>query len=133
MLLRLILLFTLLPIIELALLLRINQSIGIFYTMLLVIITGIAGAWLAKSEGRSIISRIRVEMGQGRMPGDELVNGLCVLIGGAFLLTPGIITDISGFFLIFPFTRSFIKSLIKTKMRQMIREGSVNVYYNKDK
>ena len=131
--LRLILLFTLLPIIELALLLRINQSIGILYTMLLVIITGIAGAWLAKSEGRSIITRIRVEMNQGRMPGDELVNGLCVLIGGAFLLTPGIITDISGFLLIFPVTRSFIKSQIKTKMSQMIKDGSVNVYYHKDK
>jgi UPF0716 protein FxsA len=129
MLFRLLLLFTVIPIVELAVLLRINQQIGIGYTLLLVLLTGIAGAWLAKNEGHVIFFRIRNEIREGRMPGDELVNGLCVLIGGVLLITPGILTDLTGFLLIIPLTRSLIKQKIKNKMRQMIQEGNVNIYY----
>ncbi len=58
------------------------------------------------------------------------VNGLCVLIGGALLLTPGIITDVVGFSLVIPATRQGLKQGIKRKMQQMIREGSVHVHYH---
>ncbi len=60
------------------------------------------------------------------------MNGLCVLIGGALLLTPGIITDIAGFSLVIPATRQGLKRGIKRKMKQMIREGSVHVHYDKE-
>ncbi len=132
MLLKLIMLFTVIPIIELMLLLRINQYIGFGYTILLVFLTGVVGAFLAKQQGRGILHRIKRDMAQGQMPGDELVNGLCVLIGGALLLTPGIITDIAGFSLVIPSTRHALKQSIKRKMKQMIREGTVHVHYHKD-
>ncbi|RQD69104.1 MAG: FxsA family protein [Tindallia sp. MSAO_Bac2] len=132
MLFKLIILFTTIPIIELMILLRINQYIGFGYTILLVFLTGVAGAFMAKQQGRGILKRIKGDMRQGRMPGDELVNGLCVLIGGALLLTPGIITDIAGFSLVIPATRQGLKQGIKRKMKQMIREGSVHVHYDKE-
>ncbi|ABR50145.1 FxsA cytoplasmic membrane protein [Alkaliphilus metalliredigens QYMF] len=131
MLFKLIILFTVIPIAELAILLKLNNYIGLPYTLLLVFLTGIIGATLAKSEGKGIIKRIKFEGSQGKMPGDELINGLCVLIGGAFLLTPGLLTDIAGFSLVIPFTRFAIKSFIKKQLKQMIQEGNFSIYYRK--
>lgn len=131
MLFKLILLFTVIPIVELALLLKINTYIGLGYTLLIVLITGVLGAYLAKTEGKGIIKNIKFEMSQGRMPGDELVNGLCVLIGGAFLLTPGLITDATGFILVIPFTRAVIKKFVKGRLRYMLQEGTFKFYYRK--
>ncbi|MBM7614189.1 UPF0716 protein FxsA [Alkaliphilus hydrothermalis] len=131
MLMKLILLFTVIPIVELGLLLKLNEYIGLSYTLLIVLMTGIAGAYLAKKEGRGILQRIKLEMSQGRMPGDELINGLCVLIGGAFLLTPGLLTDISGFILVVPFTRGILKHFIKGRIRQMVEDGTFTFYYRK--
>lgn len=131
MLFKLILLFTLVPIIELALLLKLNTYIGLGYTLLIVLITGIVGAYLAKQQGRGILQNIRLEMSQGRMPGDELVNGLCVLIGGAFLLTPGLMTDTAGFILVIPFTRAVIKRVIKARLKSMIEEGTFTFFYRR--
>ena len=131
MLFKLIMLFTVIPIVELALLLKINTYIGLGYTLMIVLVTGVVGAYLAKSEGKGIIRNIKYEMSQGRMPGDELVNGLCVLIGGAFLLTPGLITDFTGFILVIPFTRAIIKRFVKGRLRYMLEEGTFKFYYKK--
>ncbi|MBS4535671.1 FxsA family protein [Clostridium sp. D2Q-14] len=128
---KLILLFTLVPIVELFILFKIAEVTSGLATILLVLLTGIAGAYLAKSEGRIIINRIKNELSQGRMPGNELINGLCVLIGGALLLTPGIITDIVGFSLVIPMTRIMFKRYIKGKFEGMIREGQIHFYYNR--
>ncbi|MCC5910209.1 MAG: FxsA family protein [Clostridiaceae bacterium] len=131
MLLKLILMFTIIPIVELAVLLRISGHIGLLNTLLIVFITGVVGAYLARSEGRGVIRRIKLEMAQGQMPGDELINGLCVIVGGAFLLTPGIFTDIVGFSLVLPFTRTAIKVAIRRKISRMIEEGTFTFYYRK--
>ncbi len=126
---RLILLFTVVPIVELYILIQIGNEIGVFNTIMLVFITGVVGAVLAKSEGRQIIGNIKRDMAMGKMPGDELINGLCVLVGGALLLTPGIFTDVFGFLLVIPLTRIFLIKSIKRKIKSMITEGSVNFYY----
>ncbi|MBS4537393.1 FxsA family protein [Clostridium sp. D2Q-11] len=128
---KLILLFTLTPIVELYILFQIAKVTSFSATLLLVLLTGIAGAYLAKSEGKIIITRIKTEINQGRMPGNELINGLCVLIGGAFLLTPGILTDVVGFSLVIPMTRTIFKAYIKSKFESMIKEGQVHFYYNR--
>lgn len=129
MLMRFILLFTLVPLVELAILFKINQYIGFGYTLGIVVLTGVLGAYLAKSQGKQILTRIKMEMMEGRMPGEELINGLCVLIGGAMLLTPGVLTDTVGFILVIPFTREIVKMYIKSKFRKMIHEGSVHMYF----
>ncbi len=129
MLMRLILLFTVVPLVELAILFKLNQYVGLGYTLGIVIFTGILGAYLAKSQGNQILFRIKMDMGEGRMPGDELINGLCVLIGGAMLLTPGILTDTAGFILVIPATRHVVKIYIRNKLKKMIDEGKVNFYF----
>ncbi|WZL72097.1 FxsA family protein [Clostridiaceae bacterium 35-E11] len=129
MLLKLILLFTVTPVVELALLFQLNNYIGLGYTLGIVLFTGIFGAYLAKSQGRQILSRIKYEMQEGRMPGEELINGLCVLLGGAMLLTPGIITDTFGFVLVIPITREAVKLYLKEKFRKMIESGNVNIFF----
>ncbi|SDL09967.1 FxsA family protein [Natronincola ferrireducens] len=131
MLLKLILLFTIVPIVELALLLKLSGYIGIWYTLLIVFLTGIVGAYLAKSEGKGVLRRIKLEMSQGRMPGDELINGMCIIVGGALLLTPGVFTDVMGFSLVIPVIRGAIKTIVKKKIKRMIDEGTFMLYYRK--
>jgi len=114
---------------ELAILFKLNDYIGFFSTIGIVIFTGTLGAYLAKSQGKEILYKMQNEMQGGRLPGDQIINGLCVLVGGAMLLTPGIITDIAGFILVIPVTRELIKVFIKKKLQKMIDEGKVNFYF----
>lgn len=131
MLLRLILLFTLLPFIDFAILLKIGGHIGFKYTLAIVIVTGFMGAYFARREGRHIISKIKFDISQGRMPADELLGGLCVILGGAFLLAPGLITDTLGFFLVLPITRISFINAIKNRFRKMLVEGNMWFYFRK--
>ncbi len=128
---KLILLFTLTPLIELFLLLKLSDITSVWATIGIVLTTGVVGAFLAKSQGRIILSKIRIEIDSGRMPGNELINGLCVLVGGALLLTPGIITDIIGFSLVIPGTREIFKTYIKNKIKNMIQTGNTSFYFRK--
>lgn len=131
MLLRLMLLFTVVPIIELALLIKLGQHIGVGYTIAVVLITGVAGAYLARTQGVSILRRIRWELEEGRVPGNQIVDGLCVLIGGAMLLTPGLITDLTGFMLVIPVTRIAIREWLKSRFRRMIETGNITFYWSR--
>jgi UPF0716 protein FxsA len=131
MLFKLILLFTITPIVELYILIELSQVTSVLTTIGLVLVTGIAGAYLAKSEGKIILTRIKLELSEGRMPGNELLNGLCVLIGGALLLTPGLITDILGFTLVLPGTREIYKAIIKKKLRNMLDRGNIDIHYKR--
>ena len=131
MLIRLILLFTIVPLVELTILLKLSNNIGFIYTLAIVIFTGGRGVYFAKSQGKEILFRIRNEMQSGRMPGNQLLNGLCVLVGGAMLLTPGILTDTLGFLLVLPIPRELIKVYIKRKIQNMIEEGRVNFNFRR--
>lgn len=131
MLFKLILLFMLMPVLELALLLKINSYVGLGYTLLIVVSTGILGAYFTRQQGRGILQNIKFEMSQGRMPGDELINGLCVLIGGVMLFTPGLLTDTAGFLLVFPATRNWMKDYVKGKIKHMLMEGTFTFFYRR--
>lgn len=109
MLLRLFLLFTLIPIAELWLLIRIGGEIGVGPTLGLVVATGAAGAWLARREGFKSWMAVQGELATGRVPGQELVHGVMILIAGVVLLTPGVITDAIGLaLLVRPVRRALI-------------------------
>ncbi len=104
----LVLLFLLVPAAELLLLIYLGKIMGFWPTAALILSTGVLGAWLARREGFRVLGRIQREMEQGRMPAKELFEGLMVLVAGAFLLTPGLLTDISGFLLLIPPLRAGI-------------------------
>ena len=119
----LILLFTLVPVIELSLLIKVGQNIGLSNTMLIVIFTGIGGAYLAKAQGIITLVRAQQDVNKGIMPTDKIFDGILILCGGILLLTPGLITDTMGFIMLIPFTRDLIKRWVKHKIQDMISQG----------
>jgi len=117
MLLRLLLLFTLVPLIELSLLIEIGKRIDVWPTIALVIVTGVIGAALARHEGLRTFNHIRVDLNAGRLPADKLVDALLILVAGVLLVTPGIITDGIGFLLLLPPFRSLIRHYLKKRFQ----------------
>jgi UPF0716 protein FxsA len=124
---KLIPLLILMPILDLYILIRASQTMGFWTTILLIILTGIAGYYLAKSEGKLVIRNINREMSQGNVPGNELLNGLCILVGGLFLLMPGIVTDIIGITMVIPGTRDHYKEYFKRWLKKMVDKGYTNI------
>ncbi|MEE8524992.1 MAG: FxsA family protein [Thermoanaerobaculia bacterium] len=115
---RLLLLFTAVPLVELALLFEIGKFVGLPATIALVLGTGILGAWLAKREGLRALTRVREEMASGRLPAEALLDGLLILIAGAVLLTPGLLTDVAGFVLLIPASRHAIRRRVAARLRR---------------
>jgi UPF0716 protein FxsA len=106
---RLILLFVLLPMIELMLLLKLADLISGMWTFALVVVTGIVGASLARRQGWGVLNRLQGELKQGQLPTTTLVDALMIFVAGALLITPGILTDLFGFSLLVPFIRRFYR------------------------
>jgi UPF0716 protein FxsA len=121
----LILLFTVVPIVELALLIKIGQFLGVFYTVGIVIVTGVTGAYLAKLQGLITLRKIQEEVNNGRMPADRLFDGVLILCSGLLLLTPGLITDLLGFLGLIPLSRNLFKRWLREKIKNIISEGKI--------
>jgi UPF0716 protein FxsA len=126
MLFKLFLLFTVVPFIELALLIKIGTIIGLFETILIIVITGMAGALMVRSAGIECLFRIQKNMDSGIIPTDDLFSGLLILVAGAFLLTPGLITDAVGFVLLIPVSRELVKKYLKKYVKLKVEQASLN-------
>lgn len=109
---KLALLFTIVPTLELALLITIGTQIGVLWTTLIVVTTGFLGAWLAKREGLGVLNKIKADLQGGMPPAGRIVEGVLVLCGAILLITPGVLTDITGFALIIPFSRRLIAPVV---------------------
>lgn len=118
---KLLLLFILVPIIELYLLVQVGSVLGAGTTILLVIATGVAGAWLARTEGFNTMMKVRESVNLGKMPADELVEGLLILVAGLMLLTPGLLTDAAGLVLLFPPSRRRIARWLRKEFGEAVR------------
>lgn len=123
---RLLALFVLLPLAELALLIQIGQWIGLGWTLALVVATGFLGAALARRQGLRAWVAIQTELRAGRMPARELMDGLLILIGGIVLLTPGILTDLAGFALLVPATRAAVKRSLRRRFERAVERGDTS-------
>jgi len=127
MLLKLFLAFTLVPVIELYLLIKVGAVIGSFNTVLIVIITGFVGASLARMQGLQTMTRVQNSLQQGIMPAEDLIDALIILVAGIVLLTPGFITDGAGLFLLFPATRYHFKRWLRRKLDQWVKNQNVQL------
>jgi UPF0716 protein FxsA len=116
--LKLFLLFTIVPVVELAILIRVGSVIGVLPTIAIVVLTGLAGAWLARSEGFGVLDSIRMKMNEGVFPADEMIEGLMILAAGLVLITPGLLTDITGFLLLLPPTRKIARRYLSRFIRR---------------
>ena len=116
MLLKLFLAFTIIPIIEIYLLIEIGSMFGALTAVTLVILTGFFGAFLARLQGLQTLYRILESLREGRMPSGELLDALLIVIAGLVLLTPGFLTDSVGFLLLIPATRNSIKYWLRRQI-----------------
>jgi UPF0716 protein FxsA len=127
MLLKLFLAFTLLPILEIYLLMEVGSAIGSLQTLLLVIASGFAGAYLARMQGLYTMVRVRASLQQGIMPTEDLLDAVIILVAGVVLLTPGFITDAAGLLLLIPESRNRFKIFLRKKFEQHIERGSLHI------
>jgi UPF0716 protein FxsA len=125
---RLFLLFTLLPLIELYLLIKVGTVIGALNTIVLIIGTGLLGAYLAKLEGLRTLYQIQSNLNRGIMPAEELLDAVIILVAGFMLITPGILTDACGLLLLIPQTRLAFKRWLRKRFDRMVASGNVHIY-----
>src|SRR6266540_4086184 len=119
----LVLLFLVLPIVELYVIIRVGQEIGALYTIALLLVISIVGAWLATREGLGVWRRINEQVQAGKVPGVELVDAFLILLAGALLLTPGFISDVFAIFLLLPPSRAVVRRTLRRRFM-----GRVDVF-----
>lgn len=120
MLLYLFLLFTLLPLIELSILIWVGGQTAWWLPVLMVIGTGVLGAALARWQGWQVLRRIRADAQAGRMPADALIDGVLILVAGILLVTPGVLSDLLGVVLLIPPLRAVVKRAVAAWMQRNI-------------
>lgn len=125
MMLKLLVLFTVLPLAELALLIKLGSYIGVLDTILLIVFTGAAGAILVRAAGIQCLFTVRSQLQSGIFPAEELCNGLLILIAGALLITPGLISDTAGFALLIPPLRAMIRIRLRSYLEKRITTGRI--------
>ena len=110
---RLFLLFTIVPFIELFLLMQVGDVVGFWPTVGMILLTGITGAWLAKREGLRVFREYQQALAEMRMPKEGLTSGLLVLVGGVLMIAPGVLTDITGILLMIPPVRRVVAGWVE--------------------
>jgi UPF0716 protein FxsA len=120
----LLVLFILVPLAELYVIFQVGEAIGPVPTILLLAADSLLGAWLMKSQGRAVWRRFNAALAEGRAPTSEVFDGVLVIFGGAFLITPGFITDVIGVLLLLPPTRALIR---RAASRRLLEHGTIRV------
>ncbi len=128
---RLFLLFTLIPLIELYLLITVGSYLGAGLTILVVLGTGMAGAYLARLEGWRTWQKIQHELQNGVTPANELIDGVLILVAGVLLITPGILTDVVGFGLLLPPSRAALKIAIRRALEKRVQASHIEVHFDR--
>jgi UPF0716 protein FxsA len=118
--LKLFLAFTLVPFIEIYLLIKIGGQIGAFKTILVVILTGLLGASLARLEGIKTMTKVRDSLNRGDLPAEEMLDAMLIFVAGVVLLTPGFITDLTGLALLVPKARYWFKRWLRKKFDEWL-------------
>ena len=125
---RLLLLFLIVPIAELYLLIEIGQRIGTISTLALIFLTALLGSALARRQGLGVLRRMQSEMAEGRLPASSMVDGVLILLAGAVLITPGVLTDLVGFLVLIPVTRGLIKAYLWKRIERAVKRGAARVH-----
>ncbi len=123
------LLFMIVPLLEIIIYVKLGQYIGVLPTLLAIVLTGVLGVALARQQGFITFLRAREEMMLGRVPGSEILDGLIIFAGALFLLTPGLLTDITGFTFLIPSTRKLIRRFLKKTLKRWVEDGRAQVFF----
>lgn len=124
----LLILFIVVPTLEVFTIIQVGRVIGGWPTFLLIVTCSLLGAYLLKTQGARVWKQIREDMSQGRLPGEALLDGACILVGGTLLVTPGFLTDAIGLFLLLPGLRNLCKPLLKVWLLRMMSKGRITYF-----
>jgi UPF0716 protein FxsA len=127
---RLFILFTVVPVIEIYLIIKTGQAIGPLPTVLLLLAISFAGAWLVRAQGFQTMRNIQSELASGRLPASQLMDGAMILVGGTLLLTPGFFTDLLALFFLIPITRDMIKRVVGNWLQQRLARGTIVIRHS---
>lgn len=116
----LVLLFILVPILELYVIIQVGQEIGALWTVGILVADSILGSLLLRSQGRSAWLRFNAALSAGRPPAREVLDGVLIVFGGALLLTPGFATDVAGLLLLIPPTRAVIRGVLVRRLAKRV-------------
>ena len=116
----LVVLFVLVPIVEIAVIIQVGQAIGVTETLLLMVAVSVVGAWLVKREGIGLWRRAQRQLETGVVPGRELVDAMLIMLAGALLLTPGFVSDCLGVLLLLPPVRAGLRRLVIGRLRKRV-------------
>ncbi|MGG3478825.1 FxsA family protein [Peribacillus frigoritolerans] len=119
------------PVVEIIVLLLSGNLIGFWPTLFLIAATGLIGAYLAKRQGMETWKKAQDQIRYGMMPGNEIIDGICIFIGAALLLSPGLISDIMGLILVFPPTRNLLKPIVIRFIMNRMNKGKVTIIRHK--
>ncbi|WP_053374725.1 FxsA family protein [Paenibacillus sp. FJAT-27812] len=119
--------FIVVPLVELIGIFTVGNWIGGWNTFFILIVMGLAGAYLARAEGRRVWVEAQRQMQAGQIPGQSILDGLCVLAGGLLLLMPGFISDIMGVTLLIPATRVFYRQMMLHWLEKRMRNGNFKI------
>ena len=120
---RLLLLFIVVPVVELALLIQLGKLVGLLPTLGLIVLTGALGAFLARRQGLAVLGKVRAEMADGSIPAGPIVDGVIILVAAAVLMTPGVLTDAFGFLCLVPAFRGRLKAYLGRRFERAVRRG----------
>ncbi|UPU35059.1 FxsA family protein [Geomonas paludis] len=120
---RLFLILLIVPVVEIYLIIKVGQVIGGVATVAILLLMSLTGAWLIRHQGGRVLTQIRDELSQGRLPAAQLLDGALIFIGGVLLTTPGFFTDFLGIFFLVPSTRRFIKLWLGLWLQNKISRG----------
>lgn len=123
------LLLILVPMIEIWIFIQVGGLIGPSLTITLVLLTGLMGALLAKREGMQAYRLAQIQLRNGEMPGEALLDGFCILIGAFLLITPGFFSDLFGLCFFIPFSRALIKEWMKRWLKKKLETGNVTFFW----
>lgn len=121
------LIFIVVPVLEIGILLWSGNTFGLFPTIMIILSTGILGAYLAKKQGLKAIRDVQIQMKNFQAPGDAMVNAVFVFAGGLLLLSPGFVTDLFGFLFLFSPSRQLFKPLVYKWIRSKMKKGQIIV------
>lgn len=119
----LVVLFLVVPIVELYVIVQVAGGIGVLETIGLLVVVSLVGAWLVRREGMSVLRKIQAQLGSGQLPTKQLVDGGLILFAGALMLTPGFVTDAIGVLLLLPPTRIVAREVLIRRFRGRVQYG----------
>lgn len=126
------LLFIIIPIIEITVLIQVGQAIGAWYTVGLVLLSAFIGVNMLRHQGLSTLARAQQRMNQGEVPGQEMVEGIVLAVGGALLVTPGFVTDVIGFSCLIPGIRKGLVKALLSRFTVIAASQSTHAQFHQD-